>query len=54
MIDMRLLGEWMMWIGKRLGSFQNFLKFSVMQPCSFQVLIMSLATLFSFGAHVNS
>ena len=24
---MRLLGEWMLWIGKRLGSFQNFLKF---------------------------
>ena len=45
MIDMRLRGEWMMWIRKRLGSFRNLLKFSMMQPCGFQMLIMSLAIL---------
>ena len=52
---MRLLGEWMMWIEKRLASFRNFLKFSMMQSCGFQVLIMSQAILYFFlGAHVNS
>ena len=46
MIDMRLLREWMMWIGKRLGSFRNFLKFSMVQPCGFWELIMSLVISF--------